>query len=91
MTEMGCNKLRVQFNNMSNVCHKKLFGILFDLHLLIFLGKGVVSIVTATLHITWFYTYDTSETDQHHKEIYFSIGHVKILYMLVRKILFSAK
>lgn len=42
--------LGVQSNNMSNLCHKKLFGVLLDLHLLIFLRKGVVSIVTATLH-----------------------------------------
>lgn len=45
-----CNKLRVQFNKVSNECHKKLFEILLDLYLLIFLRKGVVSIVTATLH-----------------------------------------
>lgn len=42
--------LGVQFNNMFNLCHKKLFGVLLDLHLLIFHRKGVVSIVTTTLH-----------------------------------------
>lgn len=35
---------------MSSLCHKKLFWILLDLYFLIFLRKGVVSIVTATLH-----------------------------------------